>query len=679
MKFYNRDLSWLSFNHRVLQEAKDERNPLLERLKFLAIFSSNLDEFYRVRVAALRSLIRSKKNKVADLGMESEDLLKKITSIVDKQQEEFGNIFKDQLLPQLSENNIFIINENNLNPKRFEFIQYYFKKKVLDLLNPEKLSTSNKTKPFIENSKIYLAIKVKKYRHNRFDHFILKVPIEETSRFIVLPEEEKHLVIRLEDVIRWNLNQLFPKSEVVHCYSFKLSRDAELYLEDEFDENIVNKIEKSLKKRHSGLPSRFLYDKEMPKSFLNYLLDTLPINSEDLVPGGRYHNFSDFFGFPEPDNTEGLEYPKQPPLNHPAFVKNKKILDIIDEKDVLMHFPYQNYNYVVDFLKEAAEDEDVTEIKITLYRVASNSKVAKALIKAAKNGKKVFVFDEVKARFDEQSNIYWGDKLEKEGVKVLYDYNNLKVHTKIALVTKVIDDVKVNYAYLGTGNFNEKTANIYCDHGLLTKNQDLTKELEKVFDILENGTGECVFNHLLVAPFNLRSSLENMIDREIMLAKKGKNASITFKMNSLEDKKMIKKLYEANNAGVKIKLIIRGICCLIPGVEGMSENIKVTSIIDRYLEHARVYIFNNNGNKEVYVASADCMSRNLNRRVEVGFPIYDKSLRDELLKIIAIQLADNTKARKINQKQTNPYKISNRKVNVRAQYDLYDMLKNKLN
>lgn len=678
--FFDRDLSWLSFNYRVLQEAKNPRVPLIERLKFLAIYSSNLDEFYRVRVASHRHLMRLKKEAWEKFDLPPKTLVKKINAKVDKQQNEMGEIFRNQLIPELAKNNIFIVDGFNLTSEQSRFSREYFKNEILPLITPVYIE-ENSDPPFLENKKLYFAVRLVSPGEDqpKIKNVIVNIPSEKTSRFIVLPcRRNTHPVIQLDDVMRLSLDILFPDQQVIYFYSIKLSRDAELYLEDEFSDDVVEKIKMSLDKRLTGVPSRFLYDLTMPGYFLNYLKGVFNLENEDLVPGGRSHNFNDFFTFPAPDKPE-LFYEKFEPLPHAGLMKYESVFEAITQRDFILHFPYHSYDAVIRFIEESSADPGVESIKITLYRVASRSGVARALIAAAKKGIAVTVFDEVQARFDEESNIYWGDELSKAGAKVTYSYEKLKVHSKLCLVTRREGNTLKQYAYLSSGNFNEKTAKIYCDHGLLTADDRLTRESDRVFAYLENREVIPPFEHLLVAPFDLRKRLTALIKKEIANARAGKKASITIKVNSLEDKKMIRKLYKASNAGVKIRVIVRGICCLVPGEKSMSENIKAISIVDRFLEHARVYIFHNNGDEKIYVASADLMKRNLSRRVEVAFPIYDKAIRKELKDLIDLQLKDNVKARIINKTQGNPYKSVKRKETIQAQYDTYYYLKEKSN
>ena len=682
---YNRELSWLSFNYRVLQEAADSRNPLYERIKFLAIFSSNLDEFFRVRIASLRSLLRLKKKNRTELDFNLKKLLKKIYQLVDKHQEKFGNIFREKIIPELAKNNIYFVDIENPEGEQVVFIKKYFKENIVVNLKPLIIRKQNNSL-FLKNNEIYFAVKLhrlKKSKNNgvakrkKNKYALLEIPSDSFQRFISLSSKSgKNYIIFLDDLIKFCLPDSFPAYQVIESYSVKLTRDAELYIDDEFSGNLLEKIKKSLAKRNSGVPARFLYDLNIPRDFILSLKAVLKLSKEDLIPGGKYHNLSDFFSFPNP-LSPGLEFEQMPPLRCNEFNTACSKFEVIKEKDVMINYPYQNYDYVLEFLREAAADPQVASIKITLYRVAKNSRVINSLIEAVNKGKSVTVFIEVKARFDEESNFYNAEKLEKSGVKVLYSFPGLKVHCKICLVKRIEDGIPGYYAFLSTGNFNEKTSKIYCDVGFFTSRKEITAELEKIFDYLSKRIFNPDFNNLLVAPFNLRDSFTDLINNEIKNAESGKKAFIILKLNSIEDKKIIKKLYEASNAGVKVKIIVRGICCLIPGVKNMSENIKIISIVDRFLEHSRIYIFYNGGDKKYFVSSADWMTRNLDRRIELAFPIFNENIKDELQDIINIQLKDNVKGRKINKTQNNPYRKSKSKLQIRAQYEIYKYLKEK--
>jgi len=691
-KYFDRELSWLSFNHRVLQEAKDPSVPLYERIKFAAIYSSNLDEFFRVRVASLRSLVNLKQKAQKQLSFKPNNLLRQIKTIVHNQQEELGKIFREELMPQLEKENIFIADEKSICEEHKDFTRSYFYDQLIPYLQPTLLD-KKRISTFLQNKAIYLAIKlsVKSRKKSsqtkitsRFKYAIVEIPAERFGRFIVLPQiENKNYLIFIDDIIRIHLTELFPGYNVDCCYSVKLTRDAELYIDDEFSGDLLQKIKKGLSKRKTGAPCRFLFDKEMPEDFIKFLREALHLSKEDLIPGGKYHNFNDFFGLPKFGNPK-LEYEPMPPLPCAQLENVNSVFSVLKKKDVLLSYPYQSYKYVLNFLSEAATDPKVKSIKITLYRVAENSLVVRELIKAAGNGKKVTAFVEVKARFDEELNFASAETLEKNGVKVFFSFPGLKVHSKLCLVERLENNITKYYTYLATGNFNEKTARIYSDYGLFTAHQEIGKEAVKVFNYLERKMEKAKFEHLLVAPFNLRKTFFELIENEISIASQGKKAEIILKLNSLEDRKMIKKLYQASSAGVKIKIIVRGICCLIPAIKDLSEKtslgeveprrIDTISIVDRYLEHSRVYIFHNNGDIKYFLGSADWMKRNLSRRVEVCFPVYDKNIQNELQKMINIQLSDNVKARIIDDGQINNFKTSNDKKKIRSQYAIYNLL-----
>ena len=678
-KFINRELSWLSFNYRVLQEAKDKKVPLYERIKFLAIYSSNLDEFFRVRVASLRALLDLKQKSQEELKFSPAELLKKIHKIVVQQQQEFGKIFREEIIPELGNNNIYLVNNNELNDDDIHFVTDYFRQNIIQFIQPI-LLVKNRIIPFLKNRQLYHAIRMvlngkndlekKQIKHQ---YAIVEIPTDHHSRFVKLPSQEnKHRYIFLDDIIRICLPEIFPAYKIQDVYSIKLTRDAELYIDDEFSGDLLNKIKKSINKRSTGVPSRFLYDEMMPKEFLNFLKISLNLTKDDMVAGGRYHNFNDFFSFPNPYSNK-LEYSTISPIRDKGIDSHKNLFDAIKERDRFLYFPYHSYDYVVNLFEQVADDPLVSEINLTQYRVAKNSKIVKALIRASLAGKKVTAFVEVKARFDEESNIYWADEMEKAGVKVFYSFPGLKVHAKLALFKRIEEDKIVNYCYLGTGNFNENTAKIYTDMALLTNDKKLTIEVNKVFKYLTKKKVNFNFKYLLVAQFNMRDQFTELVDKEIENKKAGKAARIILKMNSLEDRKMINKLYSASKAGVKIDIIVRGICCLNPGVKGLSENITVTSIVDKYLEHSRFYIFHNNGKQKVYAASADWMKRNLSRRIEVAFPIYDQEIKNRILHIIDIQLTDNVKSRSIEKSGKLEY-VKNNEKEIRSQEEVYNYL-----
>jgi polyphosphate kinase len=665
--YTERDLSWLSFNFRVLQEAQDLSVPLYERIKFLAIYSSNLDEFFRVRVATMRSFKQLRKKTRQKLQVKPKKILAAIQEEVDRQQRLFGSIFREEILPALEEAGIDLLRVDQLSSTQMEWSSTYFEQEVARHIQLFPLAPDMPV-PFLKNKTLYLVV-AQEVEEAPF--VLLEIPTEACPRFIQLPaEHDRHAIIFLDDLIRLQLDKLLSDPHGP-AFAIKLSRDAELYIGDEMAGNLVEKIKQSLQERDIGTPTRFLFDSEMPTEVLQFLRDHLQLHKQDLIYGGRYHNFNDLFSFPDPTQHPALHDPPRLPLPHPILRPQENLLDIIREGDQLLHFPYQQYDPVSQLLWQAAEAPDVTHIKITLYRVADNSSIARGLLKALERGKQVVVFVEVKARFDEASNLFWGQELKKAGAQVLYSIPNIKVHTKLMLIQSY---QQADIAYLGTGNFNEKTARLYGDHALLTARQDITHDVEQVFALLEGRILYPQCQKVQVAPFQLRNFFVSAIDREIALARQGLPARIIAKMNSLEDRDMIQKLYEASQAGVQIQLIIRGICCLQAGVAEWSENIEVISIVDRFLEHARIYWFQNNGEEELYLASADWMTRNLDRRVEVAFPIEDPQLKATLKHILNLQLGDNTKARWLDPARENQYKNTPEHPKVRAQEAIYQFL-----
>ena len=677
-RFFNRDLSWLSFNHRVLQEASNKDVPLYERIKFLAIFSSNLEEFYRIRVAEWKRLARLKKKTKKELQENPPEVLKKINETVQKHQHIFNTIFWGQVAKELEEHNVFIVNEKMLDDGQAAFVNDFFREKVMPLIKPVWITTS-KNPPRLDDKSIYMAIKLRDPKEtvpNKFEYAITEIPSRKISRFLVLPKKgKKNFVIILGDVLRLGIRELFPAHEVVEAYSIKLTLDAELQLEDEFSGNLLKKVKRGLSERQKGRPTRLVYDVSMSKDFLKHLMKVFGINRLDLMPGGRYHNFSDLISFPDFKLT-GVHYPPLPALKVRQLDESPSMLAAIRERDFMLHYPYHSFDYVIRLLNEAAEDKLVTAIKITLYRVASHSRIIQALVKARENGKQVTVFVELKARFDEESNIYYANELEEADVKVLYSFPVLKVHAKMICIERREEERIRRYSYLSTGNFNESTSRIYGDSSLMTRDKYIGREVSAVFDILGDTRIKKEFRLLLFAPDHMRHDLYTLIDQEIKNALKGKPASIFLKLNSLQDHEIIKKLYEASQEGVEIKIIVRSICCLKPGIKGLSENIKVISIVDRFLEHSRVFIFGKGAEAKIYLSSADLMERNLSRRFEVAFPILSSAMREEIVELMRIQWKDNTKARIINKIQNNTFRKSVAKERSRAQMDEYEYLKN---
>ncbi|MAP53356.1 polyphosphate kinase 1 [Altibacter sp.] len=663
-KYYHRDLSWLRFNHRVLQEAADKRNPLFERIKFLAIYSSNLDEFFRVRVSDIRQIKNVEKPLRKKLITKPNKVLREIKKQVDLQQDEFGQIFQKQIIPALEQENIFLIHHKQFTATQKEIAKSYYCDTLKDSLNAKKFDFKHSDPIFVENEALYLAGIVSETQYQ-----LVEIPKDE-PRFFVFPKiQGKYYITFIDDILKYNLNQTPEKEEKTTYYCIKISRDAELYIEDEFSGNLKDKIEKSLPKRATGQATRVLVDSAMPKTFVETLKNALDASTADIVLGGPYHNFKDFFEFPNPTHKDLSNTPLAP-LPHPVL-KEPSILKAIEKKDHLLHYPYQSFEPVIQLIEEAADDPHVTKIKITIYRAASESRLNDAITKAAKNGKKVTVFIEVKARFDEHNNLKWGAIFEKNGAKVIYSYPDIKVHSKILYIERDEEEKPKRYAYIATGNFNEKTATLYTDFGLMTAHSKITKELNKVFLVLERTIIVPKTKRLLVSPFTSRVKFTELVNNEIEFAQAGKESHILLKMNSLEDKDMIKLLYRASNAGVNVQLLIRGICSLVPGIKGQSENITVTSIVDRFLEHGRVYIFGNNGEEIVYIGSADWMTRNLNHRIEVVTPIYDQNHKKTIKDLLQIQLRDNVKARIIDADQNNNY-VPHNKPEVQAQLATYD-------
>ncbi len=679
--YIHRDVSWLSFNYRVLQEAKDPSVPLLERVKFMAIYSSNLDEFFRVRIANLRNLVRVGKKTKRQLEYVPKQTLKKIHKIINKQQEEYSEIFENQIIPQLRDHGINLLRTaDQLNEDQREYIENYFQDNMLPFVQPV-LLVKKKIRPFLNNAALYLSVILhpKDESANKIEYAIVKIPSDHLPRFLDLPSlHNQHDLIMLDDVVRLSARWLFPGYDIQGMFSLKLTRDAELYIDDEFSGDLIAKIRRSLNKRNVGPASRFVYDREMPEHLLDFLIETFELEAFDLLPEGRYHNNFDFFSFPDFGFTH-LKNTPLPPLPYTPLEKSRDFFASIRERDHMIHVPYHSYESVVRFFETAAVDPAVTHIKIVQYRVAKKSRIMDALMNAVKSGKQVSVFVEVKARFDEEANLVWGEKLEKAGVSVHYSFPGVKVHSKLGLISRLEDGKTRLYTYLSTGNFHEGTAKVYSDYGVFTTDERLTREAARVFSFLETVKVPAQeFEHLLVGQFNLRNTLIRLIDQEIENARAGLPAEITLKMNSMQDRDMIQKLYQASRAGVKIRMVIRGICSLIPQLEGYSENIEAYSIVDRYLEHSRIFIFHQNGQDAIYLSSADWMVRNLSYRIETAFPIYDPRLRQEILDFMDTQLRDNVKARILDGKQTNQYRETDADIAVRAQSETYYYLKRKL-
>ncbi|MCG9972339.1 polyphosphate kinase 1 [Christiangramia crocea] len=674
-RFRHRDLNWLSFNDRVLQEAADKINPLYERMKFLAIFSSNLDEYFRVRVSQLRQMKRVKKSIRKKLALRPSKITKQIIEKVKKQQDRFGEIYHNEIIPELAENGIHILDAEHFKPAQKEFVSSFFHNKVEKHLKPIMLNLNKENELFLENSILYFLVTFEKEDKLA----VVNIPVNECGRFVMMEGiKGKHNITFLDEIIRYEAYKIFPENNITGIFEIKLSRDAELYIDDIYEGVLAEKIYESLKQRTDGQPTRLLYDASMPKEVQKKIRKLLKLGKIDMMPGGKYHNFKDFFSFPDPTDNPELHYKNLPPLPHKTLDKSNDYFEDIKKKDQALHFPYMSFGYVEKFLEQAAKDDQVTDISISLYRVADESKLTSFLLEALERGKRVTVFVEAKARFDEKNNIIWGRKFEEKGANVIYSYPKVKVHSKIMLICRQEGDVNMRYAYIGTGNFNSETAKLYCDHAIFTANKYITKELQRLFKVLE---GELIIpreKNLLISPFSTRQEFLKLIYNEIENAREGKKARITAKMNSLEDEEMIELLYKASDAGVKIRLLIRGFTCLIPGITGMSENIYITSVVDRFLEHGRIYVFENSGEELMFYGSADWMNRNLDRRIEVISPVLDEDIKQEFKNILNIQLNDNVKARIQDASEANNYvqKKKGEKA-IRSQYEIYNYLKEK--
>ncbi len=676
----NRELSWLSFNHRVLQEAQDESVPLVERLRFLGIFSNNLDEFFRVRVATMKRVEAVSKKKELIGNKTAAQVLDEIQEEVVRQKELFAVIYR-KILDELKNHDIEIVKETDLNDEQAAFVDEYYRAQVSPLLVPIMLKNLDEF-PYIRDKSIFLAVKMTTPKRNKpgtgKQFALIEVPSELTPRFIVLPEANgKKYIMFLDDVIRFNLDKIFRifAYQSLEAYTIKLTRDAELDLDDDVSKGFYEKMRKSLKQRKKGQPVRFLYDSEMPLDLLTYLCKKLDVDEDDnIIPGGRYHNSKDFMKFPNVGGPE-LEWETLNGSDHYLIEKSNGILNAVDKQDILLHYPYQHFRGFVHFLREAAIHPYVREIKISLYRVASRSRVINALVSAAKNGKQVTAMVELRARFDEEANLEWSRTLQDAGVKVIFGIPDMKVHCKLAVVTQVYKG-KINHqAVIATGNFNESTAKIYSDLALFTTQEEICEEALKVFAFIEKPYLNFRFKHLLVAPAAMRTRYIKRLNREIENAKNGKKAYAFIKVNSLVDETLIRKLYQASRAGVKIRLLVRGICSLIPGIKGVSENIEIHSIIDRYLEHTRVFIFGNDGKEEIFISSADWMERNLDYRVEVSVPIYDSGVQEEIKEFMELQWRDNVKSRIIAGDQPNQYVEPKKgERSIRAQMELYKLI-----
>jgi polyphosphate kinase len=675
MMYYNRELSWLGFNYRVLQEAASSTVPLFERLKFLSIFSSNLDEFFRVRYPAIIAIMSlKKKTRKGITGEWSPDILEKIQAEITRQLEEFGAILMKEILPALKQNGIHLYYNEPLKEEHRAQVTEIFFTEVLSFIQPLLMDGKKNFVP--ENNQLYLAIALKKPEEELIRHAVVNIPSNKLPRFFVLsPLENLNYVIFIDDLIRENIAHIFPGFEILSVYSFKINRNADLKLEEEYETDLLDKIEKQLNKRELGSPSRFLYESGMPLSIQLFFVSTLEFKLDDMFAGGRYHNLKDLATLP--DFGTHLVYEKMEPVTR-GVAATSDIFNLISQRDILIHLPYQSYNPILSFFNQAVIDPSVTEIFIALYRVAAESHIANAMISAAKNGKKVTALLELKARFDEANNIRWSRKMKKAGVKLIYGIPGIKVHSKISLIRKESESGTVNYSVLSTGNFNEVTARFYTDHVLMTASQSIGDELLQLFKFLQNqrlpeSKQELKFKKLLVSQFNMVERFDELISQEIKKVKKNQIGLIRIKLNNLEETAMIEKIIAAAKSGVKIELIVRGVCCLVPS----DPNIEVKRIVDRYLEHSRLFIFGSGEEAIVIMGSADWMNRNLHRRIEVCVPVEDSACKTQLIEYFDLQWKDNDKAvlLKENFMQVRPQ--TNGTV-VNAQQAIYNYIKEKL-
>ena len=671
-----RDISWLAFNSRVLQEAADESVPLKERIYFLGIFSNNLDEFFRVRVAALRRMIELGNKAKMHLEVNPESILEEIQDKVIIQQTEFERIWFE-ILRELKKQNIFLIDDKKLNATQQKFVLNYFNEEVRSYIVPLMIE-SIQSFPVLNDKSIYLACRLSRIDRTIPQKFALvSVPTKNLPRFLILPSrQDEQYIILLEDIIRFCLPNIFSffGYDRFSAHTIKLTRDAEIDIDNDVSTSLIQKIEKGIKNRKKGKPVRLVYDKEIDPSLLSYLIKRMGLSHKDnIIAGGRIHNFKDFINFPEADFQ--IKSNRKKPFTHPKLKQANSVTNVILEKDVMLHFPYHSFDSVIDLLREAAIDPDVVSIKITCYRLAARSKVINALTNAVRNGKQVTVMLELKARFDEEANLVWKNVLEDAGVKVLIGVPDLKVHAKLCLIKKRINNVTTHYGFVSTGNLNEKTAKVYSDHCLLTSNRNIMADVNRIFLYLENPKNRSEFlkacNTLIVSPDNMRKIITLFINKEIKAAKNKKHAAITLKLNSLSDVLLIEKLDEAARAGVEIKMIIRGICCMYTESKKYKIPVQAISIIDEYLEHSRVMIFHNGGNEKVYISSADWMIRNIDHRIEAACPVLEKELQQELKDLLNIQLHDNIKAREIDNDLSNQYINPRNTKKVRSQVETY--------
>ncbi|MCL2892545.1 polyphosphate kinase 1 [Brenneria tiliae] len=674
--YIEKELSWLSFNERVLQEAADKSNPLIERMRFLGIYSSNLDEFYKVRFADLKRRILINEEQGLDGNLRH--LLGKIQARVLKTDQIFDNLYNELLL-EMARNQIFLVNERQVSPNQQDWLREYFRQHLRQHITPILILHDTNLVQFLKDDYTYLAVEI--IRGDRINYALLEIPSDKVPRFVNLPAEaprRRKTMILIDNILRYCLNDIFKgffDYDALNAYSMKMTRDAEYDLVTEMESSLLELMSSSLKQRLTAEPVRFVYQRDMPDAMVAILQEKLGISSYDsVIPGGRYHNFKDFISFPNVGRA-ALVNKTLPRLRHEWFGHFRNGFDAIRERDVLLYYPYHTFEHVLELLRQASFDPSVLAIKINIYRVAKDSRIITSMIHAAHNGKKVTVVVELQARFDEEANIHWAKRLTEAGVHVIFSVPGLKIHAKLFLISRREGDNIVRYAHIGTGNFNEKTARLYTDYSLITADERITNEVRRVFNFIENPYRPVSFEHLLVSPQNSRDKLYQLIDNETDNALANIDASITLKVNNLVDKGLVERLYRASAAGVKINLLVRGMCSLIPALPGISENIQAISIVDRYLEHDRVYVFNNGGDKKVYLSSADWMTRNIDYRIEVAVEVLDPILKNRILEILDILFSDTVKARVIDKELSNRYVLRGNRRKVRAQNAIYDYIK----
>ncbi|MDS1910442.1 polyphosphate kinase 1 [Vibrio parahaemolyticus] len=675
--YIEKELSWLSFNERVLQEAADKTVPLIERIRFLGIFSNNLDEFYKVRFADVKRRILI--NQERGGSDNSKRLLSKMQAKALKLNEQFDELYSE-LIREMARRRIFLVNEHQLDEAQEKWVTKYFRKEVMPHITPLLMKDEIDVLQFLKDEYAYIAVELRKEDHSQYA--LIEIPTDHLPRFVMVPEQKgkrRKTIILLDNIIRYCLDELFKgffDYDELAGYAMKMTRDAEYDLRNEIEYSLLEQMSAGVNQRLTAMPVRFVYEREMPQEMLDFLCSKLRIsNYDNLIPGGRYHNFKDFIAFPNV-GREYLENKPMPPMKCADFEGYANSFEAIKAKDILLYYPYHTFDHIGELVRQASFDPKVLSIKINIYRVAKDSRLMNSLIDAVHNGKNVTVVVELQARFDEEANIEWSKVLTEAGVHVIFGAPGLKIHSKLLMISRREGDDIIRYAHIGTGNFHEKTARIYTDFSLLTADQEITNEVRNVFGYIENPYRPVKFNHLMVSPRNSRTQIYRLIDNEIANAKVGKKAGLTIKVNNLVDKGIVTRLYAASNAGVKINMIIRGMCALVPGIEGVSENIRIISIVDRFLEHPRVVITHNDGDPQVYISSADWMTRNIDHRIEVAAPVRDPRLKQRIIDITNIHFTDTVKARLIDKEMSNSYVPRGNRKKVRSQVAIYDYLKN---